>query len=56
MTLVTSLAFYWYARANGKNEVPYVMVGGFLGSIIGDALADKMRENNLNDYHEHTNP
>lgn len=42
VTLFTSLLAYWYAREAEKDSVPYVMMGGFLGSIIGDALAEKV--------------
>lgn len=41
-TLLTSLVAYWYAREVGKDAVPYVMLGGFLGSIIGEGLADQV--------------
>ncbi len=43
-TLVTSLISYWYARETGKDAVPYVMFGGFLGSIIGEVIADKVKQ------------
>jgi uncharacterized membrane protein YfcA len=54
MTVLTSLAFYWFAKANGKQETPYVMIGGFLGSILGDAIAENIRKNNpnLNSYND----
>ena len=42
VTLFTSLLAYWYAREAEKDSVPYVMMGGFLGSIIGDTLAEKV--------------
>ena len=35
-TLISSLAFYWYAKANNKPEVPYVMIGGFVGAIVAE--------------------
>ncbi|MBO9565536.1 MAG: hypothetical protein J7621_22355 [Niastella sp.] len=35
-TLISSLAFYWFAKAKGKSEVPYVMIGGFVGAIIAE--------------------
>jgi uncharacterized membrane protein YfcA len=46
VTLFTSLLAYWYAREAEKDSVPYVMMGGFLGSIIGDALAEKVTNSN----------
>ena len=46
VTLFTSLLAYWYAKEAEKDSVPYVMMGGFLGSIIGDALAEKVTKSN----------
>jgi uncharacterized membrane protein YfcA len=48
VTLFTSLLAYWYAREAQKDSVPYVMMGGFLGSIIGDALAEKVTKSDNN--------
>jgi hypothetical protein len=47
-TLVTSLLTYWYAKETGKDAVPYVMFGGFIGSIIGEVIADKVNDNQTN--------
>lgn len=41
-TLLTSLIGYWYAREIGKDAVPYVMIGGFIGSLIGETLSRQM--------------
>jgi len=41
-TLVTSLLSYWYAREADKDAVPYVMLGGFIGSLIGETIAEKL--------------
>lgn len=43
-TLLSSLLAYWYARAVKKDAAPYVMLGGFIGSIIGDTLADQFKK------------
>lgn len=51
MTVITSLAFYWFAKAKGKQETPYVMIGGFLGSILGEAIAENIRKNNPQTYY-----
>ncbi|MGF2410740.1 hypothetical protein [Ferruginibacter sp.] len=48
-TFVTSLLSYLYAREAQKDAVPYVMVGGFLGALIGEGLAEIIRNNNIND-------
>jgi uncharacterized membrane protein YfcA len=44
MTLATSLVFYWYARAHNKHEVPFVMVGAFIGSLIGERIVDSIKK------------
>lgn len=41
-TLITSLLSYWYAREADKDAVPYVMLGGFIGSLIGETIAEKI--------------
>ncbi len=43
-TLLTSLVAYWYAKASGKDAAPFVMLGGFVGSIIGEAVADHVNK------------
>lgn len=42
VTLLTSLLAYWYSKEANKDAVPYVMMGGFIGSIIGDSIAEKV--------------
>ena len=44
-TVVTSLLAYWYAKAAGKDAAPLVMLGGFLGTLIGDGLAEQVKLN-----------
>jgi uncharacterized membrane protein YfcA len=41
-TLLTSLLTYWYAKSANKDAVPYVMLGGFIGSIIGESIAEQI--------------
>jgi len=48
-TLVASLLAYWYARQASKDAVPYVMFGGFVGSIVGEAIAEKAKQNGNDD-------
>ena len=43
-TLVASLLSYWYAREMQKDAVPYVMLGGFIGAIIGETIIDKTKK------------
>jgi predicted Na+-dependent transporter len=39
VALATSLATYFYAKEAQKDVVPYVMVGGFIGALLGEAIA-----------------
>ncbi len=43
-TLVASLLAYWYAKSAEKDTGPLVMLGGFVGSIIGENIADKLKK------------
>lgn len=47
-TLLGSLASYYYGRANSKDAIPYVMIGGFVGAWIGEILSTALEENNKN--------
>jgi uncharacterized membrane protein YfcA len=38
-TLITSLTGYYYAKSKDKETMPYVMVGGFIGALLGEAIA-----------------
>lgn len=46
VTLLTSLVAYWYSKKANKDSVPYVMMGGFIGSIIGESIAEKVTKSN----------
>ncbi len=37
-TLAVSLLAYWYARKMKQDAVPYVMIGGFIGALIGETI------------------
>jgi hypothetical protein len=39
ITLLTSLAAYFYAKSTAKDAMPYVMVGGFIGALLGETVA-----------------
>ena len=43
-TLVVSLLAYWYAKSASKDAAPYVMLGGFLGAIIGETIVEKSKK------------
>lgn len=45
MTLFTSLASYWYAKEAQKDTVPYMMIGGFIGAVIGEVIFEKTKSN-----------
>jgi uncharacterized membrane protein YfcA len=47
-TLVTSLLAYWYAKGVNKDVVPYLLIGGFVGSVIGETIAEKVKKSNNN--------
>lgn len=38
-TLISSLTGFYYAKSKEKEVMPYVMVGGFLGALLGEAIA-----------------
>jgi hypothetical protein len=38
MTLITSLAGYFYAKNIEKDAVPIVMISGFLGAVLGEII------------------
>lgn len=51
VTLVSSLVSYFYAKHVEKDAVPYVMIGGFFGAMLGEAIAKAIikEEDNSND-------
>jgi hypothetical protein len=38
-TLLISLGSYFYAKAAEKDAMPYVMIGGFLGALVGELIS-----------------
>jgi hypothetical protein len=38
-TLIGSLASYYYGKAHEKDVVPYTMIGGFIGAIVGELIS-----------------
>ncbi|MBN8674982.1 hypothetical protein PDL71_10690 [Lacibacter sp. MH-610] len=44
-TFVTSLLSYLYAKEADKDSVAYVMVGGFIGSLLGEGIAEAIKKN-----------
>ncbi len=46
VTLFTSLLAYWYSKEAQKDAVPYVMMGGFIGSLIGESIVENVTKSN----------
>lgn len=38
-TLAGSLACYYYSKLDQRDGVPYVMIGGFVGTWFGEMIA-----------------
>ncbi|MFL5763890.1 MAG: hypothetical protein ACJ77K_08125 [Bacteroidia bacterium] len=51
LTLIGSLASYYYAKTHEKDVVPYVMIGGFVGAWLGEMIA-KVSDSKQNDKDE----
>ena len=47
-TLITSLIAYWYAKSAEKDTGPMVMLGGFVGSIIGEQIVEQLQKKEKN--------
>ena len=43
-TLLSSLVSYWYAKAATKDVAPFIMLGGFLGSLIGETIVEQIKK------------
>lgn len=48
ITLAASLASYFYAKQTNKDIAPCVMVGGFLGAMLGEYITQVMKKENEN--------
>lgn len=49
MTLLTSLAGYFYAKHIERDAVPIVMISGFFGAMLGEMIYSTINERNDND-------
>lgn len=45
LTLIGSLASYYYGKTQGKDVVPYVMIGGFIGAWVGELISNAVIKN-----------
>jgi uncharacterized membrane protein YfcA len=43
ITLVSSLASYFYAKSQGKDIVPAMLIGGFIGGLVGEILMESYK-------------
>jgi hypothetical protein len=48
VTLAASLISYFYAKAAHKDTIPFVMIGGFMGAVIGEVIAEAINNNENN--------
>lgn len=51
-TLAASLISYFYAKETQKDAVPYVMIGGFIGAVIGEVITGAIQDKNNNEKKE----
>lgn len=47
-TLLTSLLAYWYARQTQKDTNAYIIVGAFIGSLVGETIVENRKKNGKN--------
>ncbi len=48
VTLAASLISYFYAKETTKDVVPYVMIGGFVGAVIGEIVVGAINSKDKN--------
>ncbi len=48
VTLAASLISYFYAKGAHKDAVPYVMIGGFIGAVVGEVIVGAIKDSNNN--------
>lgn len=44
--LLSSLGAYYYAKQYNKDTTPHVMIGGFIGALVGEILYEQSRSRN----------
>jgi len=55
-TLITSLTGYFYAKSAEKDVVPYMMVSGFIGAFLGEAIAHTFCKDDKDKNNKPKNP
>lgn len=48
VTLAASLISYFYAKETHKDTIPFVMIGGFMGAVIGEVIVGAINNSNNN--------
>lgn len=56
VTLLTSLAGYFYAKHTQRDAVPIVMVSGFFGAMLGESLYRILWDKSGNDQDKNPPP
>ena len=46
VVLAASLISYFYAKETHKDPVPHVMIGGFIGAILGEVITAAINNKN----------
>ena len=46
-TVIVSLLSYWYAKTANKDAAPYMLLGGFLGSLIGETIVESKAKDKI---------
>ena len=46
-TLVFSLLTYWYAKTANKDAAPYMLLGGFIGSLVGETIVENISKDKI---------
>jgi uncharacterized membrane protein YfcA len=46
-TVIVSLLTYWYAKAADKEVAPYMLLGGFIGSLIGETIVESISKDKI---------
>lgn len=49
VTLAASLISYFYAKEAQKDTIPFVMIGGFMGAVIGEVIVGAINNSKNND-------